>query len=251
MKNIDNIQKNITYYYYYCYLSDNDITLFKLIYTGNVNLVRDFIKFHNYNFLKYDIYNINGDTPLIVSIHNNDYEMVKMLLFQNCNTETKNILGESPLIIAINLNFFEIVKILLYNYCDVNAINNDGETALFIAIKKNLINIVTILLNNNAHVYCLNYNGKFPKDYILNDTIMDLVLEKEYYIYNSIYVTNIHTHINLYQLYNFEKNQHNNYMYNNNNINRELYKPTIYYNISKGIIILIILYIIMKSVNKI
>ena len=82
-----------------------------------------------------------------------------------CDLEDKNDVGETPLIAASRLESaagFDMMKILLDNNCDVNACNSDGDTALHISSKLLIFAHVELLVQNQANVNAVNFNGKVP-----------------------------------------------------------------------------------------
>jgi ankyrin repeat protein len=247
LKNIKNVDVNIiskdgfTPLLYYIKKSKNTSDVFfeniKLLLDYNVNL-----NIPEYNpplcyaaslnklfiielLLKYDInvdcVNNNNITPLIISIKNNNYEIVKILLNNGANInytlseENINILS-----MAINNNNNEMIKLLfkhdinvnkhnkylntslhdvlnlknvnndilfkLLYYGDLNKQNMDGDTPLHLLLKNhNWKNNNLILKNKKLDIFKENNNGEIPLLYIKNNEMIRFVdILSESYINN-------------------------------------------------------------------
>ncbi len=68
---------------------------------------------------------------LIKATSNDDIEMVKLLIVNGADVNTKSKLGDrTTLMLASGFNRFAAVKLLIENGADVNAKDKDGRTAL-------------------------------------------------------------------------------------------------------------------------
>lgn len=94
---------------------------------------------------------INDLTILLFACQNNEIDIVKTLL-QNDKTDPNLYSteeGNSPLMVSIENRNFEIAKILIeHPKTNLNARNFMGETALTLSVSKNYEDIVSLLINN-------------------------------------------------------------------------------------------------------
>lgn len=141
MYKIDNNNKNILFYA----LQYNNVKMIRYFSNRNLDispykyeLMKDII-YHNKievlsiihrNYtLNLDIYDEQGDTPLIYSIRANNIEMVQYLLL-NCNINKATLKYQNtPLMIAVQYQHIECVKLLLQKGADVLMENASGWTA--------------------------------------------------------------------------------------------------------------------------
>jgi ankyrin repeat protein len=95
----------------------------------------------------------NGDTPLMAAIDNGHEEIVKILLDQGCNPDTRNLLnGETALIRAIRERNLALAAVILTAGADINGRNNEGETALMIAVNQGDAEAVGFLVEKGCDV---------------------------------------------------------------------------------------------------
>jgi len=117
--------------------------------------------------------NNNGLSLLMLAIDKSNYNMVKYLLQNpNINIYENDINGNSPLIKAIGQNNIDLVKLLI-DYCirnkikiDINGKDSNGNYPLIKAINQNNFDIVFLLVNygikNNIDMNIININGNTP-----------------------------------------------------------------------------------------
>ena len=87
-------------------------------------------------------------------------EVIKVLLENGANVNTKNTDGVTSLYVAAQNGHLENVRLLLASKADVNVkCKTNGSTALWIAANNGQFNIVKLLLENKADV-----NAKASKD---------------------------------------------------------------------------------------
>lgn len=116
----------------------------------------------------------NGDTPLILAIESEpivaqagDYnmrracydgkiEMVKLLVKEGANIETKSKYGNTPLICAAHHGETEVVRFLLEQGADIKAVGRHGNTALLSAAHAHHTDTVDLLISYGADVYVRN-----------------------------------------------------------------------------------------------
>lgn len=89
---------------------------------------------------------------LLRAAREGDNAMVKTLLAEGINVNTKSDLGDTALIMAVVADQPQIVETLLANGADVNRKNIYGMTALAYATIKGSDDIVNVLLENDAEV---------------------------------------------------------------------------------------------------
>ena len=70
------------------------------------------------------------------------------------------VIQDRGLILAAGRGHIEIVKLLLENGADVNSRTKDGDTALIVASKAGHTNVVKLLLERGADVNAKNRNGR-------------------------------------------------------------------------------------------
>ena len=75
------------------------------------------------------------------------YENVKLLLKNKADINKPDNNGNTPLIISINQNNNAIAKLLLESKSNIEQQNNNGDTALMISIQQNNDEITNLLLN--------------------------------------------------------------------------------------------------------
>ena len=63
-------------------------------------------------------------TPLYLSIQNNDYLISKILLNFKADPNISNINRNTPLLMAVSKNFYDLVELLLEYGANINHLNN-------------------------------------------------------------------------------------------------------------------------------
>jgi len=104
----------------------------------------------------------SGQTPLLLAISNNQYDIVSLLLNRGANLRLTNNKGENPLIyICKYSHFHDIMELLLKNNANFNIRDSNGRTAVMYAINTSNLKKLRLLLNHN---------------FISNNVILKLIL---------------------------------------------------------------------------
>ena len=95
--------------------------------------------------------NLNGMTPLLLSIIRKNFEAFSHLINRGIDVNKCNLENSSPLLISIQVGFIEAANQLLINQSiDINLKNSIGKTALFVAIEMGHIEIACKLIELGA-----------------------------------------------------------------------------------------------------
>ena len=113
--------------------------------------------------------NINGDTALHIAVRNRSEVIVKLLLDNRIEKDTKNFNGDTALHIATKNGDVAIVKMLVDAKCDINAVDENSATALVLAAKIGNKNLVDYFLEKGADIQKPDFYGKTYKDYYAPD----------------------------------------------------------------------------------
>ncbi len=116
---------------------------------NNKKIVQLLLNFSNINV---NIKNLEGDTPLHISVYHDHLDIVKLLLTKGANPNLANNNGVTPLHNAAFNSNLEIVKLLVDYGANINAENKDGIVALRDAVKNGHTKIVRFLLEKGANV---------------------------------------------------------------------------------------------------
>jgi ankyrin repeat protein len=102
--------------------------------------------------LEYNIdnQNENGDTALIRASSRGHTEVVKFLIKEGADVNTKDIFGNTALTLASLGGYIEVVKLLLEAGADVNAKDKLGYTALTLARINGRTEIIKLLKQHGA-----------------------------------------------------------------------------------------------------
>ncbi|MDR0676455.1 MAG: ankyrin repeat domain-containing protein, partial [Elusimicrobiota bacterium] len=100
----------------------------------------------------------NNISNLRFAVENNNKKTVKFFLKKGLEVGKRDIIGQSPLLVAIEKNYYEITKILLDNIknFDVDLQDKNGKTLLMAATENNDIKLVKTLLSKDANIWLLN-----------------------------------------------------------------------------------------------
>lgn len=113
--------------------------------------------------------NINDETALHIAVRNRSEAIVKLLLDNRIEKDTKNIAGSTALHIATKNGDITIVKMLIDAKCDINAVDENGATALVFAAKIGNKNLVEYFIEKGADIQKTDCYGKTYKDYYAPD----------------------------------------------------------------------------------
>ncbi|HSQ97407.1 MAG TPA: ankyrin repeat domain-containing protein [Rickettsiales bacterium] len=106
-------------------------------------------KYRQYDIMKYLIRkgaDVNKrddrlDTPLIITVRNNDLKGVELLTDFNANLDKIDIIKRTPLIIAIEKNYDDIAIYLIDNGANIDVKNGIGEGILAMSVRLGRINV--------------------------------------------------------------------------------------------------------------
>lgn len=113
--------------------------------------------------------NINDETALHIAVRNRSEAIVKLLLDNRIEKDTKRLDGNTALHIATKNGDVAIVKMLVDAKCDINAVDENGATALVLAAKIGNKNLVDYFLEKGADIQKPDLYGKTYKDYYAPD----------------------------------------------------------------------------------
>ena len=113
--------------------------------------------------------NINDETALHIAVRNRSEAIVKLLLDNRIEKDTKNLNCDTALHIATKNGDITIVKMLVDAKCDINAVDENGATALVLAAKIGNKNLVEYFIENGADIQKTDCYGKTYKDYYAPD----------------------------------------------------------------------------------
>ena len=108
--------------------------------------------------------NNEGDSPLHMSCMSGYHRVVKTLIKNGADINSKNLKGETPLHISSYVNELKITKILMENGADINAKNNIGETSFLMACYVENLGVVKLFLekNGNSNINIVDNDGCSP-----------------------------------------------------------------------------------------
>lgn len=113
--------------------------------------------------------NINYETALHIAVRNRSEAIVKLLLDNRIEKDTKNLNCDTALHIATKNGDVAIVKMLVDAKCDINAVDENGATALVLAAKRGNKNLVEYFIEKGADIQKTDCYGKTYKDYYAPD----------------------------------------------------------------------------------
>lgn len=113
--------------------------------------------------------NANDETALHIAVRNRSEAIVKLLLDNRIEKDTKNLNGDTALHIATKNGDIAIVKMLVDAKCDINAVDENGATALVFAAKIGNKNLVEYFIEKGADIQKTDCYGKTYKDYYAPD----------------------------------------------------------------------------------
>eukprot|EP00210_Caulerpa_lentillifera_P006976 g6671.t1 len=114
-------------------------------------------------------------TALQLAISQKNFSIMKVLLDEGVDVESKGNLDSTPLMSACASGFLDGVKLLIENGADLNASCSDGATSLTLAAKNEHLSVVSYLLDQEScSVNAADGDGFTALHYIavLNDAYM-------------------------------------------------------------------------------
>lgn len=127
------------------------------IMTNNKIIVEECLKCINIETRGY-----NENTPLITACYYDNLNIIKLLLDNKANINSKNKENFSPLHIACGNGHFFTAKLLLENHADIKALTIDHRTSLHVAAHQNHNDIIELLLHYKAEIESRNKDGETP-----------------------------------------------------------------------------------------
>ena len=115
--------------------------------------------------------------PLILAVEFGKANLVRALLDEGADIETKDAQGTTPLIKAAQVSRKEEIKILLGKKANINATNNKAETPLIAAIKARSDEIAILLLRSGADMECKDQDGETPLFIAAKMGLLGVVME--------------------------------------------------------------------------
>ena len=103
----------------------------------------------------------NGLTPLHIAVKDNEIDLAKILLDYGANIETKSKYAHTPLILAVEADLIDMAIVLIENGANVNA-GSRNRTPIFRAVDLNLVAMTKLLIQNGADVDVPNHWGYPP-----------------------------------------------------------------------------------------
>lgn len=144
-----------------------NLKLFTLVKKNDRDTLELLLKY-NIN-LNVNISDKNGITPLFIAVHNNNYDIVHILLEYNANTDMSNLDGDTPLMIASAFGYIDIVELLLNYSSHENVIkkNNKNKTAIEYAYQNGHTDILELFFSKNiiASPEHFNSNNNINNNY--------------------------------------------------------------------------------------
>lgn len=103
-----------------------------------------------------------GQTPLVLAVYNEHYEMVEFLLSNGADANIKMSNGQTAIFIAAYLGENKTILTLLRHGALLNLSDKEGNTPLHRAAEGGSASAVALLLQNGAKVDALNKHRSTP-----------------------------------------------------------------------------------------
>lgn len=105
----------------------------------------------------------SGNTALKIASKKNHFELIDYLIEQGADVNSRSTRNRStPLHAAAYRGHYEVVQLLLKHGADISARNHNGNTPLSLAAKKNHARVVELLLQSGASLEVQNNKGATP-----------------------------------------------------------------------------------------
>ena len=139
--------------------NNNDTLLIFATKNGNVKLCRKLIE----SGADINIIDNDGMCSLhhFIENRNNNRELciLRMLLDYGANLEVKDSNMNTPLMLSVEKDYYQITELLLNYGANPNNVNINGNTSLHIACLHNNYNLCVLLMKNGANIYMNNGEG--------------------------------------------------------------------------------------------
>ena len=109
-----------------------------------------------------EVWDSNGQTPLVIAAANGHLDAVKVLLDYNADIESKEGRGRTALVIATEEDHIDTVRLLLDCKAETESKNIYGQTPLVVAASAGRTDTVRLLLDHNADIESKDRNGETP-----------------------------------------------------------------------------------------
>ena len=93
-----------------------------------------------------------GGTPLHFAVHNNRFDIIKLLIEMGANINASDFYNTTPLHLAVGISSLENIQWLVQHGADINALTIYNETPLHIAIRNNRVDVTQWLVKHGAFV---------------------------------------------------------------------------------------------------
>ena len=123
-----------------------------------------------------------GNTPLIRSADSGFLEIVEYLIEKGANVNSADTTGYTPLICACINGHFGVVKLLLEKGADINQPDNDGFTPLMHASQNDRVKIVRYLLKKGADKTVKSKRDYMALDLCHKDKIKELLNKEQEFV---------------------------------------------------------------------
>ena len=102
---------------------------------------------------------IEGCTALWVATSKGHFDVVRLLIEQNAEVDSRTSKNSTPLIAAAFMGHLDIVRCLVENGADVNARNNFNSTPLMIACHSGHLDVASYLVKHGANINLQDNDG--------------------------------------------------------------------------------------------
>lgn len=156
------------------FLNAQNTAVFEAARTNDLKTIEKFIKEGN----DINVLNSSGYSLLILSVYNNNYEVVAYLISQKANLDIQDTSGNSALMGACFKGYSSLAEQLLLHKASPDLVNDNKANALFFAATFGQVKCVEILLKYKINTNQMDVFGKTALDYAVNqenDAIISLL----------------------------------------------------------------------------
>ena len=119
----------------------------------------------------------DGANALVIAVQQNDYQLVKLLLLNGADADSRIENGWSALMIAIRMGSFEIVKMIVDKGADVNINSPEGLSPLMLAAFCNNLELCKLLLQKGADINAVSKDGKTALNQAKSKELKEFLVE--------------------------------------------------------------------------